>query len=155
MSSMDVPQERNFMIYHIGVILWDMQQLQELFYTGNHINYLLFTEPIIFGLMNVIIASPQKTSTLQAPYSFGKILKVIFMIHTSSTWFHANLILHPLHLVMRQLSHLKLSYLPLERKLVLIYWIMKTLQLFTSLILPQIRQLVINFHHRLREMCGL
>ena len=46
----------------------------------------------MFGLMNIILASPYKTSTLQVTYSFGKILKVIFMIHTSSTWFYAKLI---------------------------------------------------------------
>ena len=50
---------------------------------------------------------------------------------------------------------MKFSYLPLERKLVLIYWMMKILQSLKSLILSPIRQLVINFHHRLREMCGL
>ena len=46
---MDVLQERNLMIDHIGVILWDMQLLQELFYTGNQINQLIFTGPIMFG----------------------------------------------------------------------------------------------------------
>ena len=116
---------------------------------------LLFTEPIMVGLMNIILASPYKTSTVQVPYSFGKILKVIFMIHISVTLFHANLILHPLHLVMRQLSYMTLSYLPLERKLVLIYWMTNILQSLTSLILSPICQLVINFHNRLREMCGL
>ena len=116
----------------------------------NQINHLLFTEPIMFGLMNTILAYPYKTSTLQVSYSFGKILKVIFMIQNSSTWFHANFIVHPLHLVMKQLSHMTLSYLPLERKLVLIYWMMKILKSLTSLILSQIRQLFINFHHRLR-----
>ena len=68
---------------------------------------------------------------------------------------HANLILHPLHLEMRQLSHMTLIYLPLERRLVLIYWMMKILQYLTSLILSSIFQLVINFHHRLSKMCGL
>ena len=48
-----------------------------------------------------------------------------------------------------------LIYLPLERKLVLIYWMMKILQYHTSLILSLIRQLVINFHPRLSEMFGL
>ena len=79
-----------------------------------------------------------------------KILKVIFIIQTSSTWFHVNLILYTLHLVIQQPSHIKLSYLPIERKLVLIYWIMKTLKSHTSLIHPQINRLVINFHHKLR-----
>ena len=49
---------KKIMIEHIGVILWDMQLLQELFYTGNQINNLLFTEPIMFGLMNIILAFP-------------------------------------------------------------------------------------------------
>ena len=104
--------------------------------------------------MNIILASPYKTSTLQFPYSFGNILKVIIMIQTSSTWFHENLILHPLHLMIKQLSHTTLSYLPLERKLVLIHWMINILQSLTSLILYQIFELVINFHHRLREMIG-
>ena len=152
---MDVLQERNLMIYRIRVILWDMQLLQELLYTGKQINNLLFTDPIMFGLMNIILASPYKTITLQVPYYFGNILNFIFMIQNSSTLFHANFILHPLHLVMGKLSHMKLSYLPLERKLVLIYWMIKILQSITSLILSPIRQLVINFHHRLSKMCGL
>ena len=67
---MDVLQERNLMIDHIGVILQDMHLLQELFYDGNQINHLLFTQPIIFGLMNIVIASTQKTSTLQVTYYF-------------------------------------------------------------------------------------
>ena len=152
-SSMYVLQERSLMIDHIGVILWDMHLLQELLYTGNQIKNLLFTEPIMFGLINIIINYIYKKSTLQVTYSFCKILKVIFIIQTSSTWFHANLVLHPLHLVMRQLSHMPLNYLPLERKLVLSYWMMKILKSHTSLILSQIRQLVINFHRWLREMC--
>ena len=40
--------------------------------------------------------------------------EVIFTIRTSSTWFHVNLILHPLHFVIQKLSHMKLSYLLLE-----------------------------------------
>ena len=35
---MNLLQERNLMTDHIGVILWEMQLLQELFYTGNQIN---------------------------------------------------------------------------------------------------------------------
>ena len=57
-SSMDVLQEKQLMIDNIRVILWDIQLLQELIYTGNKINHLLFTEPIMFGLMNIILASP-------------------------------------------------------------------------------------------------
>ena len=44
------------------------------------INLLLFTEPIIFGLMEISMISPYKKSKLHFPYSFGKILKFIFMI---------------------------------------------------------------------------
>ena len=152
---MDVLQERNLMIDHIGVILWYMQLLQELFYTGNQINHLLYTGPIMFGLTNTIIAYPYKTSTLQVHYSFGNILTFIFLFQTYSIWFYKNLILYPLHLWMRQLSHMTFSYRPLERKFVLIYWMTKILQYPTSLILSLIRQLVINFHPRLSEMCGL
>ena len=109
----------------------------------------------MFGLMNIILASPLKTSKRQVNYYLGKILNVIFIIQTSSTWLHENLILHPLHLVMRQLSHMTLSYLPMERKKISIYWMMNILQSLTSLILSQIFQLVINFHHILREKVGL
>ena len=61
-------------------------------------------------------------------FYFINILKFMFIIQTSSTLFHVNLILYPLHFVIQQLSHMKLSYIPLERNLVLIYWMMKTLQ---------------------------
>ena len=44
---------------------------------------------------------------------------------------------------------------PSGKKLVIIYWMMNILQYLTSLILSLISQLVINFHHRLSEMCGL
>ena len=43
----------------------------------------------------------------------------------------------------------------MEIKLVLINWMMNILKSHTSLILSPIRQMVITFHHRLREMCGL
>ena len=42
----------------------------------------------------------------------------------------------------------------MERKLVLIYWMMNILQSLMSLIQSQIHQPVINFQHRLRKMCG-
>ena len=51
-------------------------------------------------------------------------------------------------------SHMKLSYLPLEIKLVLIYWMMKILPSYISLIQYKIHQPSINFQHRLNEMCG-
>ena len=60
-------KKSNLMTDHIEDILRDMQLLHEFFYTGNHIKTILFTEPIMFGLMNIIIASTQKTSTLQVP----------------------------------------------------------------------------------------
>ena len=116
------------MIDHIMVISWDMQLLQELFSTGSHINLMLSTDTIMFGLMNIMLVSPYNTSTLQVLYHFNKILRLMFIIQTSSTWFHVNLILHPLHLLIQNFSHMKLSYLPLERKLILIYWMMNTLQ---------------------------
>ena len=55
--SMDVLQEIKLMTYHIMDILWGMQLLQELLYSVNQINHLLFTDPIMFGLMNIILAS--------------------------------------------------------------------------------------------------
>ena len=131
-----------------------MQLLYELFYTGNHIKLLLSTEPIMFCLMNILLDYPYKTSTLQVLYYFGNILKVIFIIQTSSTRLHVIVILHPIHLGIQTLSHMKLSYLPMEIKLVLIYWMKKILQSHTSLIQYQVHHPVINFHHKLREICG-
>ena len=49
---------------------------------------------------------------------------------------------------------MKFSYLPLERKLVLIYWMMKILQSHISLVKPYITQPVINFHRRLNKKIG-
>ena len=109
-----------WMIDHIVVISWDMQLLQYLFSNGSHINILLSTYTIMFGLMNIFLIYPYNTSTIQVIYYFKNILKIMFIIHTSSTWFYVNLILHPLHFVIQQLSHIILSYLPLEIKLVLI-----------------------------------
>ena len=144
---MDVLQKRNLMIDHIVFISWYVQLLQELSSTGIHINLLLSTDTIMFGLMNVIIVSTYNTSTLQVLYYFNNILKVVFIIQTYSTWFHVNLILHPLHFVIQQFSHVKFSYLPLEINLVLIYWIMKTLQSRISLIQYPIHHQVINSQH--------
>ena len=112
-SPMGVLKEIILMVVPIEVISWGIQILQELLYTRNYNNHLLFTDPIMFGLMDIILASPYKTSTPQVTYSFDKILKVIFIIQTSSTWFHAKLLLHPLHLVTKKFSHMTLSYLPL------------------------------------------
>ena len=88
----------------------------------------LSTDPIRLGLMNRIIVCSYKTRILLVLYYFKKTMKVIFIIQTSSTWFHVTLILHPLHSVIQQLLHLKFSYLMLEIKLVLIYWMTKILQ---------------------------
>ena len=85
-SSMDVLQQIILMIDHIMVISWYMQLLLDLFSTGNHINILLSTEPIVFGWMNITLISPYKTSTLQVLYNNNNILKCIFIIHTSSIW---------------------------------------------------------------------
>ena len=49
---------------------------------------------------------------------------------------------------------MKLSYLLLERNLVLIYWVTNILQSSISLIQSQIHQPVINLQYRLNEMCG-
>ena len=96
-SSMEVLQERILMIDHIAVVSWDMQLLQELFSTRSQTSILLSTEPIMFGVMNIIPVSPYKTRKLQVLYYFNKTLKVLFIIKTSSTWFYVNLILHSPH----------------------------------------------------------
>ena len=56
-SSIDRLQERILMIDPTEVISWDMQLLHDLFSTGNQIKLLLSTEPIMFGLINIIPAS--------------------------------------------------------------------------------------------------
>ena len=57
---MDVLQERSLVLYHIAVISWNMQLLQEFLSTVIHIKLLSSTEPIMFGLMNIIVISQQK-----------------------------------------------------------------------------------------------
>ena len=94
----------------------------------------------MLGFMNIVLVSPQKTLIIQVLYYFQNILKVIFIIKTSSTWFYVTLILQPLHSVMQQFSHAKFSYLPLKNKLVLIYWMMRILKSLMSLIKSQINQ---------------
>ena len=64
--------------------IWILEQ-EELFSTGNQIKLLLYIEFIMIALMNIILVSPYNTSTPQVIYSFRKILKVIFIIQTSST----------------------------------------------------------------------
>ena len=51
--------------------------------TGSQINILLYTEPIMFGLMNIIIVYLYKTITIQVLYYFNNILKVLLIIQTS------------------------------------------------------------------------
>ena len=122
---MYVLQERIYIIYHIVTISWDVQILQELLYTEIQTRHIIYTETIILGLMNITILSPYKTSTLPDIYYFNNILKLFFIIWIWSTWFHVNLILHSLYFAIQKLSNMKLSYLLLERKLVMIYWMMK------------------------------
>ena len=120
-SSMDVLQERSLMLDHIVVISWDMHLLQELFYTRIQNIICLYIEPIMFGLMNIILASPYNKIIIQVIYYFNNTLRVFFTIWNSSTWSNVNLILYPIHSVIQQFSHMKLSYLLMERRLILIY----------------------------------
>ena len=78
----------------------------------------------MLDLMNIIIVSPYKTSTLLGLYSFNNLPKFFFIIQTSSTLFHVNLVLNILRFVIQQFSYMKVSYLLLEIKLVLIHWMM-------------------------------
>ena len=68
--------------------------------------------------------------------------EVLFIIQTSSNLFYVNLILHPLNCVIQLFSHMKLSYLLMEEKLVLIYWMMKILQYLMSLIQYHIKHTI-------------
>ena len=117
-STMGVLQERNSVIYQITVISWHVQLLRGVLYTETQTRLLLFIETIIIVSMNIIILSSYNTSTLQVLYYSKKILKVVFIIQTSSTLLHMNLILHTLHFVIQKFLLMKLCYLLLERKLV-------------------------------------
>ena len=55
---MEALQEKILMINQTTFILWGMHLLKELLYTGIHTSPLLYTDPIIFGLMNINIVSP-------------------------------------------------------------------------------------------------
>ena len=138
----------------IAIISWDMRLLQEFLSAGIQTVIFLSTDPIILGLVNIIIVSTWKTSILQVIYYLNKTLKVFFVIRAWSTWFHVKLILHPPHFMIQKLSPIKLSYLPMKIKLVLIYWTMNILQSLMSFILYQIHQSAINLRHRLIKMCG-
>ena len=82
---MDVIKEIILMLDNIEVISWYMQKLQQLFSTENQIKLLLSTYPIMFGLMKILIISPQNTSTHQFLYSLDNIMKIIFIIQISSS----------------------------------------------------------------------
>ena len=90
-------QEISLTIDQISVISLDMHLLQDLLSTVIQTNILLYTDPITFGSMNIILVSPYKIIILQFLYLFNRILKVLLIIHTHSTWFHVNLILHLLY----------------------------------------------------------
>ena len=57
-SSMEILKERILMIYPIVVISWDVQILQELLYNGIQTSFLFYTDPIMFGLKNLILVYP-------------------------------------------------------------------------------------------------
>ena len=108
----------------------------------------------IWNSPKTILVYPYKTSKIEVIYYFNNILKVFVIIWTHSTWFHVNLILHLLHFAIQKFSHIKLGYPLLERKLVLIYWMMKILKYLMSSIQTQIHHLFVKFQKRLRQMCG-
>ena len=134
------------MIDHITTILWDMEILKKVYSAGSQVKLLLTTDPIMLGSVNIILVSTYKTSTLQVFYHFKNIRKLLFIIQTSSTWFHVNLILHTIYVLIEQLSHMKFSYLPLKKKLAFIYWTINILHSLISIIQSQIHHPVINFH---------
>ena len=82
---MAVIKEIILMLDNIEVISWYMQKLYQLFYTENQIKLLLSTYPIMFGLMKILLISPQNTSTHQFLYSLDNIMKIIFIIQISSS----------------------------------------------------------------------
>ena len=82
---MEMLQEIILMIDHFMVISWDIHRLQDLLSTGGQAIFLLSTDPIMFGLIHIIIVSPYKTITPQVIYFFRNILTFLFIIQTSST----------------------------------------------------------------------
>ena len=113
----------------------------------------IYASHIILGLINIIITYPDNTSTPPVLYCFIKSPKVFFIIITYSTSIYVNLILNILHFVIQQFSHMKLSYLFLKMKLVLMYWVINISQSLMSLIQSQIHHLVVNLRHRLIISC--
>ena len=69
----------------------------------------------MLGLMNTILKYPQKTSTLPVINYFINTLEVIIINSIFLSWFNVNFILRPLHFLIQQLSHMKLSYLIMKK----------------------------------------
>ena len=66
--SMGMLQEIILIIDHIVHISWDMQLLQELLYIGSQTTLFLSVDPIIIGLMNIILIYPFNKITLPVIY---------------------------------------------------------------------------------------
>ena len=147
---MGLLQERSSIIYHIALTAWDIWLLHELFSTASYTSLIITTELIVLVFMKIILVSPHNTSALLSLYSSNNILKVFFLIWIPPNWFHVNLILHPFHFVIQQLSYIKLGYILLGIKLVSIYWMMNILKSLIFLIQLQIQQTVINFKNIIR-----
>ena len=154
-SSMDVLQERKLMKDHIGDILWYMQLLKEFFYTGNQINHLLSTEPIMFWLDEY-----NYRPSIEDKHNPGSLL--LWQDPESHIYYSDLLNLIPCELDITSTPFSDTTVITYEielppsgKKVGLIYWVMNTLQSHTSLIQSQIHRLVVKFHHRLREMCVL
>ena len=136
------------MIDSISFITRDMHILQHLLSTGIYTRNFISTYPIMLDLLNIILIYSYNKVTLYFLNSFNNILKLFFIVWTRSTLFHLKLILNPIHFVIQQFSSMILSYLLLELKLVLIYWMMNILQYLMPLIKYQIHQKVINFQEK-------
>ena len=93
-----------------------MRLLHDLFCTGSHIYFLLSTKTIHFVLMNIILLYIYRIRTHQVLYYFNKILNVLFIIQTSSTLLHVNLILHPLHFVIQTILTYEIGLTPSGKK---------------------------------------
>ena len=79
-SSMGIPQEIICIIDPIYTTFRDMQILQELLYIWKQTRLTISIEPIIHGLINIIIVYPHQISTKAALYYFNNTHKYVFVI---------------------------------------------------------------------------
>ena len=128
-----------------------MKLLQALLYIGNGNKLTIYTNPIVHSLMDIIIFYLHNTVTHLDLYYSKTTQNSLSTFGTYSTVSSVILILPLLHFMIPPLSHMKLSYPLMGRKLVEIYWMM-ILPSHILLIQFQTHQPIINFQHKLIRM---